>query len=39
MNFFSILAAVGLIAIAGMCGVLLAKLEEMAMKEDKNDFW
>ena len=33
MNFFSIFAAVGMLALAGGCGVILAKLEEKAMEE------
>ena len=33
MNFFSIFAAVGMLALAGGAGVILAKLEEKAMEE------
>lgn len=36
MNFFSIFAAIGLLALAGLCGYILALLEEKVM-EEKND--
>ena len=40
MIIAKVLASIGLLTIAGGCGVLLAKLEELAMKEDSNrDFW
>lgn len=40
VNFFAILAAVGLLALAGGCGVALGWLEKKAMEEDANrDFW
>lgn len=36
MNFFTILAAVGLIALAGCCGVLLGILEKHIMEDDRS---
>lgn len=36
MNFFSILAAVGLLAFAGLAGYALALLEKKAMEERKH---
>ena len=36
MNFFSILAAVGLLALAGLCGYVLAWLEKKAMEEKEG---
>jgi len=36
VNFFSILAAVGLIAIAGAVGVLLGLLEEKLTEDDNK---
>lgn len=36
MNFFSILAAVGLLALAGLCGVFLGWLEKKAMEEKEG---
>ena len=36
MNIFSILAAVGLLALAGCCGVLLGIIEREYMNENKR---
>lgn len=36
MNIFTILAAVGMIAIAGACGVLLGIIEKHLMEDDKK---
>ena len=36
MNFFSILAAVGLIALAGCCGVMLGILEKHIRRNDET---
>ena len=36
MNFFSILACVGLLALAGLAGIALAKMEEKAMEEERD---
>ena len=36
MNFFCVLACVGLIAIAGACGVLLGILEQKIMEDDRD---
>ena len=37
MNIFSILAAVGMIALAGCCGLLLGIIEKHIMEEDRHD--
>ena len=39
MNFFSILAAVGMIAIAGGCGVLLGWIEKKAWENETGRKW
>lgn len=36
MNFFSIFAAIGLLALAGLAGVVLGLAEEYWMKVHKN---
>ena len=36
MNFFSILAAVGMLAVAGCCGYVLAWLEKKADEERRK---
>ena len=36
MNFFSILACIGLLAIAATCGVLLGILEQKIMEDDRD---
>ena len=36
MNIFSIFAAVGLLALAGLAGYALALLEKKAMEEQRN---
>ena len=39
MNFFSILAAVGLLALAGGCGVLLGVIEKHLMEGDDGELF
>ena len=37
MNFMCIFAAIGMLAFAGLCGVILAKLEEKIIGEREKD--
>ena len=38
MNFMCILAAVGMLTIAGACGVLLGILEKKAIQQKQQEF-